>query len=203
MKIYVICTIVIDLISFIFTDKFEEEVNSSKCSAENVVDSDFCPTDEKGKLDTKNTITKEVLCEETPKEVTVNCKNGCNKIVDNIPLTLDGKTHSDKQDKKEENEANVHSVNAANKSKNKSMSANVLRQHENEIQSHPKHVSKAKKENKNNSQSDLHAMDILDKTNSDATARQVYVNTSSLINRPSLSVIFSYFIYYIKARAFK
>lgn len=167
MKIYVICTIVIDLISFIFTDKIEEEVNSSKCSPENVVDSDFCPTDEKGILDTKNTITNEVLCEETPKEVTVNCKSGCNKIVDNIPLTLDGKTHSDKHDKKEENEANVH------------------------VQSHPQHVSKAKKENKNNSQSDLHAMDILNKTNSDAKARQVYVNTLSFINRPALLVIVS------------
>lgn len=134
------------------TDKSEDEVNSSQCSAEEVVDSDFCLTDEKDNSDTNNTITKE-----GPKEDTANCDSGCNKIADYTPLTSDEKTKSDKHEKNEEFESKFHSVNDANKSANESMRTNIDRQREDEIQSYPQHVSKSKKENENNSERNLQA----------------------------------------------
>lgn len=140
----------------IFTDKSEDEVNSSQCSAEEVVDSDFCLTDEKDNSDTNNTITKE-----GPKEDTANCDSGCNKIADYTPLTSDEKTKSDKHEKNEEFESKFHSVNDANKTANESMRTNIDRQREDEIQSYPQHVSKSKKENENNSERNLQVNSIL------------------------------------------
>lgn len=166
-------TVVNVLISFISVDKPEAEANLLLCNAEIIVDSDFCLTDDKDKDKSDTKIGEQN--EETPKEVTANCESGGNKIADNISLTLDGKPKpkADKQGKNEEFVSNSHSV-------------NIHRELEDHIQSYPQHVSKTKKENDNNSQSDLHAMVNLDKSNSDEIARQVNVNTSLLIKCPRL-----------------
>lgn len=170
------------MISFISVDKPEAEANLLLCNAEIIVDSDFCLTDDKDISDKKI----EERNEETPKEVTANCESGSNKIADNTQLTLGEKTKSDKQDKSEEFVSNSKSANDANKSENKPLSTNIHRELENDIQSYPQHVSETKKENENNSKSDLHVMANLDKPKSDAIARQVNVNTSLLIKYTAL-----------------
>lgn len=175
-------TVVNVLISFISVDKPEAEANLLLCNAEIIVDSDFCLTDDKDISDKKI----EERNEETPKEVTANCESGSNKIADNTQLTLGEKTKSDKQDKSEEFVSNSKSANDANKSENKPLSTNIHRELENDIQSYPQHVSETKKENENNSKSDLHVMANLDKSKSDAIARQVNVNTSLLIKYTAL-----------------
>lgn len=138
--------------------------------------------DEKDKSETNNTITNERQNEETPKEVTANCESGGNKIADYTPLTLDEKTKSDEHENNEEFESNFHSVNDANKSENKSMRTNIHSQREDEIQSYQQHVSKSKKENENNAESNLQVIENLEKSKSDAIARQVNFNSILLIN---------------------
>lgn len=146
---------------FTFTDKSEDDVNSPQCSAEKVVDSDFCLTDDKDKSDSNNTITKERQNEETPKEDTSNCESSGNKIAEHTPSTSDEKTKSDKHEKNEEFESNFHSVDHANKNENESMRTNIHHQDEDEIQAYPQHVSKSKKENENNSENNLQVKLIL------------------------------------------
>lgn len=148
----------------------------------NEVGSDFCSTADKDQSDTKN----EGQNEETSKEVTGNCESGGNKTADNTPLTLDEKTQSDKYGKNEEFMSNSPSVNDANKNENEPMNTTIRRQLEDEIQSHLQHVPTAKKENENNSQSNLHAMVNLDKSNSDAITQQVNLNECLFINYPLL-----------------
>lgn len=173
-------TIVNDLISLMSTDTSKDEANSSQCSAENVVDSDFCPTDE---IDTKNTIMKGQN-EETSTEVTANRESCGEKIANNTPLTLGEETKSVKQGKDKECVLRSHNFNDASKSKNESMSTNIHRQLEGEIQSHLQHVSTSKKEKENNSERDSHAMKNHDKSNSDAVTRQVKFNACLLIDCP-------------------
>lgn len=168
------------------TDTSKDEASSLHCSAENVVDSDFCPTDEK---DTKNTIIKGQN-EETSTEVTANRESGGKKIANNTSLTLDEKTNSEKQGKDKEFASKSRSFIDASKIENEPMSTNIHRQLEGEIRSHPQHVSTPKKENENNSESDSHAMQNLDKSNSDAISRQVKFNGCLLIDCPPFRVKF-------------
>lgn len=161
MKIYAAVHINIWFNFFMFTDKSEDDVNSPQYSAEKVVDSDFCLTDDKDKSDSNNTITKERQNEETPKEDTSNCESSGNKIAEHTPSTSDEKTKSDKHEKNEEFESNVHSVDNANKNENESMRTNIHHQDEDEIQAYPQNVSKSKKENENNSENNLQVKLIL------------------------------------------
>lgn len=143
-----------------FTDKSEDDVNSPECSAEKVVDSDFCSTDENYKSDTNNTVTKGQN-EGTPKEDTSNCESSGNKIADYTPSTLDEKTKSDKHEKNDEFGSNFHSVDDANKNGNESMRTNIHHQDKDEIKAYQHHVSKSKKENESNSKNNLQVKLIL------------------------------------------